>query len=414
MSKRKKEKRFVKKDEILKSQDLSLDMGYVLKCTDYIQPKYLAIPVWLVASGPMGCNLAEMRNLTGLGFSCCETALDRLVRRNLAVEEPPALPGEYSRWFAIGHGIDYSIGRGDIDDEGKGQGQDVGVRREGRVLSKEEKGLIINPEGIYKTSRRDVFIGSKADIKTRSIFSSKTDREENTNDSPGIEDNESVPEGQNLPLNTAENGLPAAQNGPKIRRKKRLKLKKKNPRAALAQDIAAENKRRYGKSKKYQTYKKNPSKNPGVLDWKQKQNPNRWNPLDWVGYWLHCWSKYYGTEDPDFVDQTLYRTISKSREQSNGSLDIYWATGIKIQKFRDSTRTFKGDGQAVKDFVDWLFDSYLPDNAHWLDNPIASYQIFRIVNNHFLSKYRVRDIKPKNGGKKKRSKKWHHWGYSND
>jgi hypothetical protein len=414
MSKREKEKRFVKKDEIRGNPGLSLDMGYILKCTDYIQPKHLVIPVWLVAAGPMGCNLAEMKTLTGLGFACCETTLDILVRRELAIEEPPTLPGEYSRWFANGQGIDYTIGRGDSDAQNDSQGQDVRVRREGRVLSKEESVLIIDPERIYKTSTLDVFIGSKADIKTTSIFSSKTDCNEKNNDSPGIQEKCGSPENDNLPINATENGLPAAPEKPKIRRKKRLKLKKKSPRAALAQDIATENQRRYGKPKTYQTYKKNPSKNPGVLDWQHKSNPNRWNPLDWVGYWLYRWNEYYGTEDPDFVDQTLYRTIGKSREQSNGNLDIYWATGLKIQKFRDSTRTFKGDGQAVKDFVDWLFSSYLPDNAHWLDTPVASYQIFKIVNNHFLGKYRVRDIKPRNGKKKKRSKKWHHWGYSGE
>ena len=400
-------KKYVQRDEIRGNPDLPLEVRFVLDCADHIRPKFLAIPTWLVAAGPLGLNLAELRALTGLGIISCENTLEALAARDLAREEPSGLPGEPSRWFPV---LAYAKGKGN----------------EGKEDSKENQSRLINPEGIYNTSSGDNLSPESPDPKivhkpkVKRLKGSECKRKQS--DSAGLPENAGI-----LPVESLTIAEPKSLPAPMVAKRRRKKLKRKpatgaegkkleakpSPRASLADDLTAETKRRYGHGGRYKTYLKNPSDNPAVLDWKQKPKPNRWGPLDWVGYWLHNWREFYGEEDPNFIDQTLHRTIAKSRERTKGGLDIYWTTGFQMERFRDSDRTFKGNGIQLKEYVDWLFGTFLPENASWMDTPISANQIFRVTNNFFLDKFKVRNVKPAKG-KKKQKGKWHPWGYSYD
>jgi len=362
----------------------------------------------------MGLNLVELRELTGLGVISCENTLERLAARDLAREEPSGLPGEPSRWFPV-----LPIPHGKGKDE-----------KEGKEDSKENQSRLINPEGIYNTSSGDNQSIESRDNKT--VHKSKVKKLKGSgcngkqSDLEGLPGNGGILPAESLTI-AAGTAEPQALPTPRVakRRRKKLKVKlatdgngkkleaKPSPRASLSDDLTAETKRRYGHGGRYKTYLKNPSENPGVMDWKQKPKPNRWGPLDWVGYWLHNWREFYDEEDPNFVDQTLHRTIAKSRERTKGGLDIYWTTGFQMERFRDSGRTFKGNGIQLKEYIDWLFGTFLPENAGWMDTPISANQIFRVTGNFFLDKFKVRNVKPAKG-KKKQKGKWHPWGYSYD
>lgn len=396
-------KKYVQRDSIRDNPDISREIRYVLVCADYIKPKFLAIPAWLIAAGALGLNLAELRNLTGLGLISCENTLEVLSRQDLAGRLEPNPTQGQKRWVAL-----YP------------RGLDLGI--EGKEEKEEKKSQYILPEGKYDTSSDCSILQPERNSEGRKRKRLAASCTGNNNDFAGLENNRGISPGESLTI---------AGSAPRVAKRRRKKLKAKqetkkpelvsgpvtkktegdsvrpSPRAALSTDLETETKARYG-GRGYRNYLKNPSENPALLDWKLKPKPNRWGPLDWVGYWLHKWREFYGEEDPNFVDQTLHRTLSKSRERTKGGLDIYWQTAMKIERFRDSDRTFRGNGIQVKEFIDWLFETFLPD-ASWMNSPVSANQTFRVTDNYFLDKFKVRNIKSKSQEKKKG--KWRPWGY---
>ena len=155
----------------------------------------------------------------------------------------------------------------------------------------------------------------------------------------------------------------------------------------------------HGPGKRYTNI---PSQYPHLNQWRQKENPNRWTGLDWCGYWLTKWLKLYGREDPKFCGQSCPRSAGRE-------LDVYRELGLGVIRFRDSGRGFKGDGNELREYLDWLFDDFLPA-ATWMKTPIISVSAFRIKNNTFLDQFRVRSVKVKAKSKEQR----HHWGMSRE
>lgn len=164
--------------------------------------------------------------------------------------------------------------------------------------------------------------------------------------------------------------------------------------------IEADSARIYGGS--VSRYIDNPSEYPILNVWRSKENPNHWKVLDWVGYWLHRWLKNYGQEDPLFVGQRC--------NKPGGNPDIYLEYGFQAIKLRDSDRGFRGDGVGLKEYLDWIFDDFLPDSS-WIKTPIHIKQVFRIRDNMFLDRFKVRSVKVRSNSPKPRGK-WNPWGYS--
>lgn len=157
-------------------------------------------------------------------------------------------------------------------------------------------------------------------------------------------------------------------------------------------------------------YKSNPSKYPQLNEWRCKKNANRWNTLDWAGYWICSWFNLYDQEDPDFVGVGLQKTI-KYKERFYHDI---WRLGMDIEKLRDSNRGFRGDGCGTHEYLKWLFEVYLP-GADWMTNPISSGQALRVTKNHFLRQFKTKDTKVKDSKKEnKGTGKWNPWGYSRD
>lgn len=171
---------------------------------------------------------------------------------------------------------------------------------------------------------------------------------------------------------------------------------------ALRDMVDEDNARTYRNVGGGSRYIDTPSKYPALNLWRSKGNPNHWKALDWIGYWLHLWFEYYDQEDPIFAGQRCHGVSSEP--------DIYLEHGFKAVQLRDSSRGFRGDGAGLKEFLDWVFSDFLPD-ATWLDDPIMARQIFRVRNNSFLDKFRVRSVKVKGKSSKPRGK-WNPWGYS--
>lgn len=156
-------------------------------------------------------------------------------------------------------------------------------------------------------------------------------------------------------------------------------------------------------------YAQTPSVYPRLNEWRMKKNPNHWKPLDWTGYWLFRWKKCYGEEDPLFVGQTLSRSLQSAKKHKGKLDDPYYELGFKIAGLRDNDRGFRGDGTALKEYIDWLLGDFV-EEATWLTDPITAGQAFRYRGNRFLERFKVRSVGKSKGGKKKKGK-WHHWGY---
>lgn len=145
-----------------------------------------------------------------------------------------------------------------------------------------------------------------------------------------------------------------------------------------------------------------PSRYPILNLWPGMDNANHWKGLDWIGYWLHHWLHHYGQEDPVFAGQRCHGVTSKP--------DIYMEHGFMAVRLRDSDRGFRGDGEGLREYLDWLFSDFIPE-AEWLTSPVSAGQIFRIRNNLFLDRFRSRSVRVNSKSKRPRGK-WNPWGYN--
>jgi hypothetical protein len=156
-------------------------------------------------------------------------------------------------------------------------------------------------------------------------------------------------------------------------------------------------------------WKKEPSLNPRLNNWRMKKNPNRWNALDWTGYWLHLWKKCYGEEDPLFVGQRLAASY-KQAKRGRGWKCQYYKLGYLLVGVRDGDQCFCGDGQKAKAYLEWLLGSFA-EEADWLESPLTYKQATKKTDNWFLNQFKTKSIKPKNR-KKPKQEQWSPWGYS--
>jgi len=157
--------------------------------------------------------------------------------------------------------------------------------------------------------------------------------------------------------------------------------------------------------KKKRVYKKvarTPTQREELNRWNSKPNPNRWRELDWVGYFLIKWKGYYGTENPIFIGAKFNKFRPKGRAVYD---DPFWDAGILIVQCRDHDMGFRGQGQGMKEYIDWIFDDYL-DTNQWMKTPITHVQMFKKSNNYFIPQFKMRTVKPK-----AKKRKWHAWGY---
>lgn len=202
----------------------------------------------------------------------------------------------------------------------------------------------------------------------------------------------------------------------KLRKKKLLYPEKVLGKKVGRTDVLEEEEKRRKKKRLKKTlstkggkFKTNPSKYPTLQEWKHKKNPNRWNTLDWAGFWICSWQILYGQEDPDYINVGLSERIKfKDRFQN----DI-WCLGLNIEKLRDNGRGFRGDGHGTLEYLKWLFIEFLPD-AQWMDEPISGRQALRVRKNFFIRKFKTRDVKAKGGKGAKGTGKWNPWGISYD
>jgi len=398
-------KSYVDRADILANENLAPEIRAILVCIDGIDAKLLPLVVWLVASGENGLNAHELKELTGFGLATVEGAAQRLIELGLVKSLPPIFPAETGRYAIV-------PGLGGSPRETK----PVGIGKTGVVVSEVSKNT---SSVLTQVSKEGDSLSSVSYLTTlpQNVGKRKIKRKrlkaplpQQTEQSSGVNpDDDACTEIRKMSEN-------APGSKPPSKRQKTKKLKRsdagsgRSGREAFADDLKAENKRRYRRPVNYGAHVENPSENPALTQWKTKHQPNRWRGPDWVGYWLHKWRECYGEEDPTFKGQRFIKSSKRSRERGEGRVDVYWETAFKIEAFRDNDRAFRGDGQGLKDFIDWLFDDFVP-GADWLDTPVTVSQIFRPRNNRFLERFKVRSIKVKNSPKKKGKGKWRHWGW---
>lgn len=145
------------------------------------------------------------------------------------------------------------------------------------------------------------------------------------------------------------------------------------------------------------TVRATPSRRREVQGWQSKGRED-WYGLDLLGYFLHRWRRYYGEEDPVFVDKQF-----SLKDQKN----IFRKANYRLQSFDKRFFRAKGDGAA---YLDWLFDTFLPE-SDWLKDALLFVQVFKLSeNNFFYARFLQRGVKPPSGpGGKKGT--WHHWGF---
>lgn len=408
-------KKYVSRVDLLARSENPLEIKALLHCSGFMNQRYLAAVVWLVASGPSGLNAAEAASLSGLDLVAVDAALHTLRTRGL-LRLAPVLPGDLGERFVF----DFSRLRlelGEPESETKLESEsrknlDENEKNSGMVFATRgaftERGgnldtLIVSSKEEYSSS---ISLGLPRLIAPenrklkRKILKSTKDKIEKIKaweiENPG---GLSAPEGEPSGSPSCEQTKTQEQRPEGISLSGRVGLAGE---FNQAKDKMVE--RRIEAKKIARSYLGIPSENPMLQGWKEKDNPERWRGLDWVGYWLQHYRAFYGAEDPRFVGYLPYRPKSEK-----ASTNVYYETANKIMQFRDHDRCFRGDAAGLRTFFDWLFREYLP-SADWVREPLGIVQATKLTSNIWLEKFKARHIKVK--GKETKGKgRWRPWGY---
>lgn len=182
----------------------------------------------------------------------------------------------------------------------------------------------------------------------------------------------------------------------KIKIKKIRKSKKVlKPKAVKLGDIKKDSVLRKITSK---GYKDNPSTRLKFIKWKRKSNIAKWNNADLLGYYLCRFKKYYGDEDFELCLDKLERF----------ELYIIRLFNFGRKAFPVGTNNYKKE--ELKNYLDWLFDDWLPSpDDNWLDGQVSFPITFDVKKGTLLKRYRDRNSK----SKKKRKKGENKWSNKN-
>lgn len=414
-------KSYVDRAEIFSNEKLAPEVRAILVCIEKIDAKILPLVVWLIASGETGLNTTELKELTGFGLETVNSSVQRLIDLGFVKSIPSLLQSESGR-FTIVPELGEPPSVTELVREGK----------TGGIFFKTSKITLSSSESLISLNKRDPLatlaqkVGKspvKRKIKRKKLKvqpGKQTGKTKSLSDitreiKPDHKPDHKMPQIEKKSENDSKLGAPNNhQKTKKINGSPTINgIVTTNGRTEFADDLRSESKRRYGKPRNYGAHVNEPSKNPALTQWKTKHQPNRWRGPDWVGYWLYKWREFYEQEDPLFAGQRFIKSAKRSRERGSGRVDVYWETAFKIEAFRDNDRAFRGDGEGLKQYFDWLFDTFLPD-ADWLDTPLTASQIFRTRNNTFLERFKVRSVKVKKTKNKKGKGKWRHWGWDSE
>lgn len=411
-------KQIKKVKQLRKQFDVSKEIDWLIECSETLAPKSLVVAAWTLAAGAAGITACDIAQASGLTKQVCSNALEDMVDDELAAE------------LSGGRFISSLVAQPESSHNEQASNSQKGTSSSFACFSSSSSSLL--PSDLSKD-----LIGTKSPLlvpSTKSGFLKKRNCKEKVNENtesaadsvpsssatccvtnlePEFKEektskNKKESSNSSKKLVLKESNKNSSPENPKLVKRKLRKLS--SPRSKFRADLISEGSKPNGVNAVTKPdYRKNPSQHPDLNNWSQRANPNKWRNLDWVGYWLHKYRNRYSVEDPHFVGLTVYRVMKRAKERNKGSLDAYWYTALQIKKLADSDRGFGGDWKELKEYIDWLLDKYVVEND-WLDGPVMAKQIFRVTNNHFLEKFKVRNVKPK-GLKKKGKGKRHHWGY---
>jgi hypothetical protein len=397
-------KRTKKIKQLRNKFDVSKETNWLIECFETLTPKSLIVATWALAAGPLGAKACDIAEATGLTKQVCIKALDDLVDDELATSHD-------GRWFIL-------LPDSDLQNM-EPSNSETGTSSSFACFSSSSSSSDLSKEQIGSIS--PLILPRQSDLGKEGVGCNQKAKENTDLDAKSVPNSHATLAVTNLedrikkerPLDSKKlrpkkvNTHSNPENQEEAKRKlRRLSSPRKKFRADL---VPKKPKTTNGNGGTRRDYRRNPSQHPDLNNWSQRDNPNNWLKLDWVGYWLHKYLNRYDVEDPHFVGQTVYRSMKRSKERNKGYLDAYWCVGIQITKLGDSSRGFSGDWQELKEYIDWLLDQYIIE-ADWLTGPVTAKQAFKVTNNHFVERFKVRDVKPK-GAKKKGKGKRHHWGY---
>lgn len=137
--------------------------------------------------------------------------------------------------------------------------------------------------------------------------------------------------------------------------------------------------------------------------WKAKSDLSTWDGYDVLGYWLDKFYSVYKTDDPDFEGEQW----TNSGKLAANRMTIYFKAGNMGGRFIHSPTSLNGDCDGVRKYIDWIFDTFLPDNQDWFTGPPSFLIMFRASNNKFFKRFLKSKIKAQFA---KKTDTWKPWG----